>query len=454
MYKAISRRFRPRTFSEVTGQEACVTTLKHALQQKKVAHAYLFSGIRGTGKTTLARILAKALNCDAPKDGFDPCDECSSCQEIAKGQSLNVIEIDGASNRGIEDIRALNETLSYATSEKKFKIFIIDEVHMLTKEAFNALLKPLEEPPSHVKFFFATTELDKVLPTILSRCQRFQLTRIPRAKIMQKLRKVASELSVEIDDASLSFLAKVSEGSLRDAETLFDQIHNVEGPITLPLLLDILGYPAKDDFFALDDAYHTNDLGFAFTLTQKILNSSKNQQLFLESLLEHYRTIALLFFKKDYALNLTPEEEEGYQKALSIYTKEEVLFLLDSLPKILFPPLKPKLLSLHMEMLLLHIIQSKNRLRIDQIIHRLETLQKELPLEKLPPAIAPPKEILLEKVSIAIPKEAPPIENQIMPPLATPSTPSAPSKAKSAVELETLLRFAQVELNGTLTRSK
>lgn len=438
-YKAISRRFRPSTFSEMTGQEACVATLTHALVQKKVSHAYLFSGIRGTGKTTLARLFAKALNCDAPVNGFDPCNQCSSCTDIASGQSLYVIEIDGASNRGIEDIRAINETLSYSAPDGKYKIFIIDEVHMLTKEAFNALLKSLEEPPSHVKFFFATTEVERVLPTILSRCQRFHLTRIPKAKIIQKLRKIANELSIDIDDSALSFLAKASEGSLRDAETLFDQIHALGRPITLELLLETLGYPSKDDFFALDEAFRTNDTSFPFTLSQKLFAASKDPHLFLEHLLDHYRTIALLFLKKDYALHLTPEEEEGYQKALSIYTQDQVLSLLDTLPKILFPPLKSKMISLHIEMVLLQIIQSKNKLRIEQIIAYLETLRGSAP----PPSSTPSPAPQAKEFSLPPPPPAP----------EAPQVPTTPAQVKTQIELETLLRFAQVELGGSLKKS-
>src|SRR5213594_1926263 len=199
-YQVIARKYRPQRFNDVVGQEHVTQTLANAIKQKRTAHAYLFCGPRGTGKTTIARIFAKCLNCtDGPKVDFD--DQDARCREIAEGRSLDVIEIDGASNRGIEEIRGLRETVKYAPASSKFKIYIIDAVHMLTKETFNALLKTLEEPPEHVKFMFATTEPEKVLPTILSRCQRFDLRRIPVKLITAHLAEIAGKEKVQIEPA-------------------------------------------------------------------------------------------------------------------------------------------------------------------------------------------------------------------------------------------------------------
>ena len=222
-YQVIARKYRPQRFSDVVGQEHVTQTLGNAIAQSRIAHAYLFVGPRGTGKTTIARIFAKCLNCtggpkaDFPKD--DP-----KCMEIAEGRSLDVLEIDGASNNGIEEIRELRDTVKYAPASSKFKIYIIDEVHMLTKEAFNALLKTLEEPPAHVKFMFATTEPEKVLPTILSRCQRFDLRRIPSALITKHLAHIAELENVKIDAAALDAIARGAEGGMRDAESTLDQL--------------------------------------------------------------------------------------------------------------------------------------------------------------------------------------------------------------------------------------
>ncbi|PYJ87488.1 MAG: DNA polymerase III subunit gamma/tau [Verrucomicrobia bacterium] len=212
-YQVIARKYRPQRFADVVGQEHVTQTLANAIKQSRIAHAYLFCGPRGTGKTTIARIFAKCLNCTGgPKVDFD--DDDPRCLEIAEGRSLDVIEIDGASNRGIEEIRELRDTVKYAPATSKFKLYIIDEVHMLTKEAFNALLKTLEEPPGHVKFMFATTEPEKVLPTILSRCQRFDLRRIPAALIVRHLAQIAKQEKVKIDDTALHAIARGADGGI------------------------------------------------------------------------------------------------------------------------------------------------------------------------------------------------------------------------------------------------
>ncbi|MBI2371934.1 MAG: DNA polymerase III subunit gamma/tau, partial [Deltaproteobacteria bacterium] len=210
-YTVLARRYRPQTFEEVVGQEHVTRTLQNAIRQGRLAHAYLFAGARGVGKTTVARILAKALNCEQGVTPT-PCGACASCRGIAAGSSLDVQEIDGASNRGVDDVRELRENIKYLPSRGLRKVYIIDEVHMLTKEAFNALLKTLEEPPAHVTFVFATTEADKVPPTVLSRCQRFDFRRLPARLIIERLRAIAASEGVTITEGSLYLLARAAAG--------------------------------------------------------------------------------------------------------------------------------------------------------------------------------------------------------------------------------------------------
>src|SRR3954468_12575158 len=222
-YQVIARKYRPQRFSDVVGQEHVTRTLSQAIEQNRIAHAYLFCGPRGTGKTTIARIFAKCLNCtNGPKVEFDENDP--RCKEITEGRSLDVLEIDGASNNGVEQVRELRETCQYVPASSKFKIYIIDEVHMLSTAAFNALLKTLEEPPAHVKFMFATTDPEKVLPTILSRCQRFDLRRIPIKLMVDHLRHIAGKENVTIDDAALHAIARGADGGMRDGESALDQL--------------------------------------------------------------------------------------------------------------------------------------------------------------------------------------------------------------------------------------
>ena len=221
-YQVSARKYRPGTFDDVIGQPHVVQTLVNSINTKRIAHAYLFSGTRGVGKTTVARILAKALNCEQGPTGT-PCATCVNCLEIAQGTSVDVIEIDGASNTSVDDVREIRENVKFTPFRGKYRIYIIDEVHMLSNSAFNALLKTLEEPPSHVVFIFATTEIHKIPATILSRCQHYNFRRIVRTEIMERLRHVAKQDGITIEDRSLAALARASEGSMRDGLSLLDQ---------------------------------------------------------------------------------------------------------------------------------------------------------------------------------------------------------------------------------------
>mgnify|MGYP000222995187 FL=1 len=219
-YKTLYRVYRPQRFEDVAGQEHIITTLRHAVEENKIAHAYLFCGPRGTGKTTIAKLLAKAINCTGD---IKPCDECENCKEITLGSHPDVIEIDAASNNGVDEVRSLIEKVKYAPTQGKYKVYIIDEVHMMSTGAFNALLKTLEEPPAHVVFILATTEPHKILPTIISRCQRFDFTKLSMLDIVNRMKKVITEEHYQCDDEALEMIAKLADGGMRDALSILEQ---------------------------------------------------------------------------------------------------------------------------------------------------------------------------------------------------------------------------------------
>src|SRR6476661_7897285 len=292
-YQVIARKYRPQRFSDVVGQEHVARTLSQAIEQKRIAHAYLFCGPRGTGKTTIARIFAKCLNCTGgPKVDFDEKDP--KCVEIAEGRSLDVFEIDGASNNGVEQVRELRETCKYAPASSKFKIYIIDEVHMLSTAAFNALLKTLEEPPEHVKFMFATTDPEKVLPTILSRCQRYDLRRIPAALISKHLAEIAKKEKVKIDAAALHAIARGAEGALRDAESTLDQLISFCGDkIEESDVLSMFGLTAQGQILEMSRAVLAGEVEAALRQLNELANHGKDLGRLLSDLLNHFRNLLI-----------------------------------------------------------------------------------------------------------------------------------------------------------------
>ena len=290
-YTVFALKWRPQDFESIVGQDHIVGTLKNAIQKSRLAHAYLFTGPRGVGKTSTARILAKALNC---KEGptVTPCQKCSSCLGINQGNSLDVIEIDGASNRGIDEIRALRENVKFSPTQGKYKIYIIDEVHQITPDGFNALLKTLEEPPEFVKFIFATTHPQKVMPTIISRCQRMDFRRITVIEIISQLEKIIREEKIAVDKEVLFAVAKSSDGSLRDAESVLDQLVSFsQGNVSLKDAISVLGMVEQDVLFALTDKIIQKDPQGALQLFNEIIDDGKDPGVFLTNLIEHFRNL-------------------------------------------------------------------------------------------------------------------------------------------------------------------
>jgi DNA polymerase-3 subunit gamma/tau len=462
-YQVTARKWRPRRFDQVVAQEHITTTLQRAVTAGRIAPCYLFCGPRGCGKTTTARILAKVLNCAAPV-GADPCDQCASCRSIADGTSMNVLEIDGASNNSVDDVRELREVVRYVPTAGQYKVYIIDEVHMLSTAAFNALLKTLEEPPPHVVFVFATTEVQEVPDTILSRCQRFNFRRIPVADIAGHLRTIATAEGVAADEEALFLLAARAEGALRDAESLFDQVLSLDGQsLTVATVQQVLGLVDGGVYFAVTQALAQAQPQRMLDLIGQVVDAGTDVEEFLRGLVEHCRR--LFFVRVQGAatgLDVADSEAGRYLQAAGLFALEDLLRILQALLDLQNDARRSLQPRFRVELVLVRLALMGQAVQVGEVLARLRALvdapaapspagsstpapARPRPaairspgsdLEpSLPTAAAPPRQAAAP-ASVAVPPPraaAPPAPPAAGPPAAaTPPPAAAPAAAASA----------------------
>ncbi len=391
-YEVLALKYRPKVFEDLVGQETVTRTLTHAIQQNRIAHAFLFSGVRGVGKTTTARILAKALNC-ASGPTVRPCGECSACLEIARGSSLDVLEIDGASNNGVAEVRDIIDASRYAPARDRFKIYIIDEVHMLSTPAFNALLKTLEEPPPTVKFIFATTEYHKIPDTILSRCQEFEFRTVSRSEIAQQLRRIVEAEGLKASEAALAILARTAEGSLRDGISALDQVIAAAGSeIGENEVTEILGLVERQVLRETAEAIVARDTEAILRVVDSLSRSGRDLRFFTSSLMQYLRDVLvtrvaphasdLLSVPGETAdLEALAQElgEEDLVRSLEVLTQAEDGLRLSPEPRF------------HLEMALLKIAQLRRLASFEELLARFEKLASGGgPAPPVPPGPATP----------------------------------------------------------------
>jgi len=378
-YQVTARKWRPQKFEDVVGQEHITATLKNAIKSNRIAHAYIFTGPRGVGKTTTARILAKALNCENPHDA-EPCNECAMCKTINESQTMDIIEIDGASNRGIDEIRTLRESVKYAPTRGKYKIYIIDEVHMLTKESFNAFLKTLEEPPAHTIFVFATTDIHKVPLTIISRCQRFDFRRIQLDTIKKTLSLIANEENILIDDKTLTLISKKADGALRDAQSLFDQVISFCGDkIDSETVSKMLNLIDDDLFFTISDAILEKDFNVVFQATDKIYQNGWDFIDFTDGLLEHFRNIlTVILTEKTELVETADVYRTKYANYIQTFSKGDLLRILNYLSKLQQELRYSNNQKLKIEIALTNLVGLEKSATLSEIISGLESGEVEI----------------------------------------------------------------------------
>ena len=434
MYQVLYRKYRPKVFADVYGQEHVTSTLKNEIKENRIAHAYLFTGSRGTGKTTCAKILAKAVNCENSVDG-EPCNECEVCKGLDSGTIYDVVEIDAASNNGVDNIRDLREEANYTPSRGKYRVYIIDEVHMLSTGAFNALLKTLEEPPAHVIFILATTEVHKLPATILSRCQRFDFKRIQPETMSVRLKQVAQLEGMELDDDAAILIARIADGALRDGLSILDQCAGRRKKIDSALVSEVAGLAGHEALYKLTDCICTQNSSSAMTVISELYQNSYDMERLCVEMINHLRNFLIVKTVKDSRglIICTDDEYNSIILSAENFTLENVIFALDLFQDALTKIKTGANARVELEMAFVKLCEPKLDVNIDSLVDRISKLERAVNrgvnVSQQPAVVEGAKPVVAEsKQEVKAEKAVEEIKNDTVPPI-TSSKPSIEPKA-------------------------
>lgn len=434
MYQVLYRKYRPKVFADVYGQEHVTSTLKNEIKENRIAHAYLFTGSRGTGKTTCAKILAKAVNCENSVDG-EPCNECEVCKGLDSGTIYDVVEIDAASNNGVDNIRDLREEANYTPSRGKYRVYIIDEVHMLSTGAFNALLKTLEEPPAHVIFILATTEVHKLPATILSRCQRFDFKRIQPETMSVRLKQVAKLEGMELDDDAAILIARIADGALRDGLSILDQCAGRSKKIDSALVSEVAGLAGREALYKLTDCICNQNSSSAMTVISELYQNSYDMERLCVEMINHLRNFLIVKTVKDSRglIICTDDEYNSIISSAENFTLENVIFALDLFQDALTKIKTGANARVELEMAFVKLCEPKLDVNIDSLVDRISKLERTVNrgvnVSQQPAVVEGAKPVVAEnKQEVKAEKAVEEIKNDTLPPI-TSSKPSIEPKA-------------------------
>lgn len=451
MYQVLYRKYRPKVFADVYGQEHVTSTLKNEIKENRIAHAYLFTGSRGTGKTTCAKILAKAVNCENSVDG-EPCNECEVCKGLDSGTIYDVVEIDAASNNGVDNIRDLREEANYTPSRGKYRVYIIDEVHMLSTGAFNALLKTLEEPPAHVIFILATTEVHKLPATILSRCQRFDFKRIQPETMSVRLKQVAQLEGMELDDDAAILIARIADGALRDGLSILDQCAGRSKKIDSALVSEVAGLAGREALYKLTDCICTQNSSSAMTVISELYQNSYDMERLCVEMINHLRNFLIVKTVKDSRglIICTDDEYNSIILSAENFTLENVIFALDLFQDALTKIKTGANARVELEMAFVKLCEPKLDVNIDSLVDRISKLERAVNrgvnVSQQPAVVEGAKPVVAEnKQEVKAEKAVEEIKKDTLPPI-TSSKPSIEPKALQGKN-ETVVNKPQQTVN-------